>query len=52
MLLSADLRERVKKILGKLDRLVDGKLLIPEEIIHYSEWVHIMRKDIVERQTD
>ncbi len=51
LLLSAELRERVKKILGKLDRLVDGKLLIPEEVVHYSEWVHIMRKDIAERQT-
>jgi len=27
---SAELREQVKKILGKLGRLVDGKLLIPE----------------------
>ena len=36
---SAELREQVKKILGKLGRLVDGKLLIPEEIVHYSEWV-------------
>lgn len=50
LLLSAELRERVRKILAKLDRLVDGKLLIPEEIVHYSEWVHIMRKDIAERQ--
>ena len=39
LMLSAELRDRVKKILGKLNRLVDGKLLIPEEIIHYSEWV-------------
>ena len=50
LLNSATLRERVKKILGKLDRLVDGKLLIPEEVVHYSEWVHVMRKRIVERQ--
>ena len=34
---SAKLRERVKTILGKLGRLVDGKLLIPEEVVHYSE---------------
>ncbi|MEK9672577.1 MAG: heterodisulfide reductase-related iron-sulfur binding cluster [Rhodospirillaceae bacterium] len=46
LLHSAELRERVKKILGKLGRLVDGKLLIPEEIVHYSEWLHVMRKDI------
>ncbi len=50
LLLSAELREQVKTILGKLDRLVDGKLLIPEEIVHYSEWVHIMRQDIANRQ--
>lgn len=50
LLLSADLREQVKKILGKLDRLVDGKLLIPEEIVHYSEWTHMMRKDITKHQ--
>ena len=34
LLHSAELRESVKKILGKLVRLVDGKLLIPEEIVH------------------
>ncbi|MGB1883932.1 MAG: heterodisulfide reductase-related iron-sulfur binding cluster [Gammaproteobacteria bacterium] len=51
LLHSAELRERVKKILAKLDRLVDGKLLIPEEIVHYSEWVHVMRNRIAERQT-
>lgn len=51
LLHSAELRERVKTILGKLDRLVDGKLLIPEEVVHYSEWVHVMRDRIAERQT-
>ena len=50
LLHSAELRERVKKILGKLDRLVDGKLLIPEEVVHYSEWLHVMRHKIAERQ--
>ncbi|MGR8920357.1 MAG: heterodisulfide reductase-related iron-sulfur binding cluster [Gammaproteobacteria bacterium] len=50
LLHSAELRERVTKILGKLGRLVDGKLLIPEEIVHYSEWVHVMRSRIAERQ--
>ncbi len=50
LLLSAELRDQVKKILGKLDRLIDGKLLIPEEIVHYSEWTHVMRKQIAERQ--
>ena len=50
LLHSAKLRERVKKILGKLGRLVDGKLLIPEEVVHYSEWLHVMRDKIAERQ--
>ena len=47
---SAKLRERVRKILGKLGRLVDGKLLIPEEVVHYSEWLHVMRDEIAKRQ--
>ncbi len=50
LLHSAELREQVKKILGKLGRLVDGKLLIPEEIVHYSEWLHVMRSRIQEHQ--
>jgi heterodisulfide reductase subunit B len=48
---SAKLRESVKKILAKLGRLVDGKLLIPEEVVHYSEWLHVMRAEIAEHQT-
>ncbi|MFN7086423.1 MAG: heterodisulfide reductase-related iron-sulfur binding cluster [Burkholderiales bacterium] len=43
---SPQLRDKVRKILGKLGRLVDGKLVIPEEIVHYSEWVHVMRNRI------
>jgi heterodisulfide reductase subunit B len=46
LLHSAKLRERVRQILGKLGRLVDGKLLIPEEVVHYSEWLHVMREPI------
>jgi heterodisulfide reductase subunit B2 len=46
LLLSAKLRDRVRQILGKLGRLVDGKLLIPEEVVHYSEWMHVMRDRI------
>src|SRR5512134_1797284 len=34
---SPQLREKVKRILAKLGRLVDGKIVIPEEIVHYSE---------------
>ncbi|WP_072393648.1 heterodisulfide reductase-related iron-sulfur binding cluster [Hyphomicrobium sp. CS1BSMeth3] len=48
---SAKLRESVTKILGKLGRLVDGKLLIPEEVVHYSEWLHVMRHRIADHQT-
>ena len=43
---SAELRDKVKKILAKLGRLVDGKIVIPEEVVHYSEWVHVMRNRI------
>jgi heterodisulfide reductase subunit B2 len=43
---SAALREKVKRILAKLGRLVDGKIVIPEEVVHYSEWVHVMRNRI------
>ena len=50
LLRSAALREKVTAILGKLGRLVDGKLLIPEEVVHYSEWLHVMRNDIRDRQ--
>ena len=46
LLLSSELRERTKKILDKLGRLVDGKLLIPEEVVHYSEWAHVVRDRI------
>ncbi len=46
LLHSAELRERVRKVLDKLGRLVEGKLLIPEEIVHYSEWLHVMRPEI------
>ncbi|MCP5155080.1 MAG: heterodisulfide reductase subunit B [Ectothiorhodospiraceae bacterium] len=51
LLHSAELRERVRKVLAKLGRLVDGKLLIPEEIVHYSEWLHVMREPIAEMRT-
>jgi len=46
LLRSSELRERTKKILDKLGRLVDGKLLIPEEVVHYSEWAHVVRDRI------
>ena len=42
-----DLRRQVKKIMERLGK----KLVIPEEIVHYSEWVHAMKDRIAERQT-
>lgn len=50
LLHSAELREQVKKILAKIGRLVDGKILIPEEIVHYSEWLHVMRERVATHQ--
>jgi heterodisulfide reductase subunit B2 len=41
-----DLRRNVKKIMEKLGK----KLIIPEEIVHYSEWVLAMKDRIAERQ--
>ena len=41
-----ELRAQVRKILGKLGK----KLVMPEEIVHYSEWVHAVRDLIAEKQ--
>jgi heterodisulfide reductase subunit B2 len=41
-----DLRRKVKKIMDKLGK----KFVIPEEIVHYSEWVLAMKERIAERQ--
>ncbi len=51
LLQSGKLRERMRQILGKLGRLVDGKLLIPEEIVHYAEWLHVVREEVKKLQT-
>ena len=40
------LRDEVRRILDKLGK----PLVVPEEIVHYSEWVHAMRHRIAERQ--
>jgi heterodisulfide reductase subunit B len=42
-----DLRRKVRQIMEKLGK----KLIIPEEIVHYSEWVLAMKDRIAERQT-
>ena len=41
-----ELRDEVRRVLDKLGK----PLVIPEEIVHYSEWVHAMRHRIAERQ--
>ncbi len=41
------LREQLKWVMDKLDMPV----VFPEEIVHYSEWVHVMRDDIAKGQT-
>jgi heterodisulfide reductase subunit B len=42
----ADLRDQVRQIMEKLGK----PLVMPEEIVHYSEWVHAVRDKIAERQ--
>jgi heterodisulfide reductase subunit B len=41
-----ELRAQVRDIMGKLDK----PLVMPEEIVHYSEWVHAMRYRFAELQ--
>jgi heterodisulfide reductase subunit B len=41
-----ELRDEVRRILDKMGK----PLVIPEEIVHYSEWVYAMREKFVERQ--
>lgn len=47
LLYSAELRKQVRAVLARLGK----KLVFPEEIVHYSEWVHVMRHEIKKRQT-
>ncbi|MCA8958189.1 MAG: heterodisulfide reductase subunit B, partial [Planctomycetes bacterium] len=46
LLHSPELRRQVREILAKLGK----KLVMPEEIVHYSEWVHAVRDRIAEHQ--
>ncbi len=41
-----EMRDEVRRILDKLGK----PLVVPEEIVHYSEWVHVMRHRIAERK--
>ncbi len=40
------LRQQVREVLAKLGK----PLVMPEEIVHYSEWVHALRHEIVKHQ--
>ena len=42
-----ELREKVRKVMDRLKK----PMVFPEEIVHYSEWVHVMRDRIKEHQT-
>ncbi|MFQ5612771.1 MAG: heterodisulfide reductase-related iron-sulfur binding cluster [Anaerolineae bacterium] len=42
----ADLRHQVRDVLDKLGK----PLVMPEEIVHYSEWIHAVRHKIAEKQ--
>ncbi len=42
----ADLRRQVRDILARLGK----PMVMPEEIVHYSEWVHAVRHEIAKRQ--
>jgi len=41
-----ELRAEVRGILAKMGK----PMVMPEEIVHYSEWVHVMRYEIAKRQ--
>ena len=43
---SPELRHQVRDILARLGK----PLVIPEEIVHYSEWVHAMRGEFAKRR--
>ena len=43
---SPELRHKTKKIMKTLGK----ELVIPEEIVHYSEWVHAVRNEIAKKK--
>ncbi len=43
---NTEVRHKVREVLRKMDR----DLVLPEEIVHYSEWVHAMTPEILARQ--
>ncbi|HEX9696162.1 MAG TPA: heterodisulfide reductase-related iron-sulfur binding cluster [Actinomycetota bacterium] len=42
----SDLRKQVREVLGRLGK----PMVMPEEIVHYSEWFHAMRHEIAAKQ--
>ena len=40
------LRDQVRRVLDRMDK----PLVFPEEIVHYSEWVHALRERMAEQQ--
>jgi heterodisulfide reductase subunit B len=46
LVMNDELREQVRAILRKLGRDV----VIPEELVHYSEWLHVMRDQVAGRR--
>jgi len=46
MLLYPELRAQVREVMQRLGK----PLVMPEEIVHYSEWFHAMRPEIAARQ--
>ncbi|MEM1945673.1 MAG: heterodisulfide reductase-related iron-sulfur binding cluster [Candidatus Caldarchaeum sp.] len=46
VIMNRELRERVKAILKKIDR----DIVVPEELVHYSEWLHVMRNRVAEKR--
>ena len=42
-----ELRDQVRRIMDKLKK----PFVFPEEVVHYSEWVHVMRDQIAARRT-
>ena len=40
------LRDQTRRVMDKLGK----PMVFPEEVVHYSEWVHVMRNEIAQRQ--
>jgi heterodisulfide reductase subunit B len=47
LVMNDELRAQVRTILRKIGR----DIVLPRELVHYSEWLHVMRERIAERRT-